>query len=291
MSFSVRTFQTILDDIQTARAWYCSIGVQTVGTRLELIEEEASSLIRDLEFAAPEQVVERWSKSETYYALSDGHAFGEIAREIGKIGPNLLPKKSLRVILEGPLHPQDEIRGDKSVNARNIFTELELAAHFSKNGVIVSGFDDLKFRLEGIDYSVQCKRLLSVARVAENIQKAYDQLKFDLATDRDRGFIALSVDKLMGTEGKGLRVANESDVTRKVWEQTEAFKRRFGSAWSRFIDPRVIGIFVISRFLCHTVVPNVIGPAYYVSMIPLVSNETFQGNDLRRIRHIVSQFN
>ena len=49
-------------------------------------------------------------------------------------------KKSLRVLLEGPLNPEDEIPGDESVNARNVFTELELAAYFSERGITPTGF-------------------------------------------------------------------------------------------------------------------------------------------------------
>ena len=110
-----------------------------------------------------------WNKEDTYYALSDGAAFGAIAREIRKIGPNLVPKKSLRILIEGPLSPLDEVLGDASVNARNVFTELELAAHFSEKGIPPTGFRDLRFNFRAVDYSVQCKRLLSASRVSENI--------------------------------------------------------------------------------------------------------------------------
>ncbi|MBI2987819.1 MAG: hypothetical protein HYY45_13730, partial [Deltaproteobacteria bacterium] len=205
--FSLRNFDQILEDIRAARAWYASIGIPTTGTRLELIEEKILDLTSELKSLSPEVVVERWSNTDTYYVLSDGAAFGRIAREIGKVGPNLLPKKTLRSLLEGPLSPRDEVPGDASVNARNLFTELELAAYFSERGIPLTGFDDLKFRFEEIDYSVQCKRLLSPSNVGENINKAYEQLKQrNLVADESRGFIALAIEKVMGLEGKILHV-------------------------------------------------------------------------------------
>jgi hypothetical protein len=288
MPFSVRGFNQILEDIQAARAWYTSIGIPTDGTRLELIEERVAALLADLKSERAEKVVERWSRAETYYVLSDGAAFGRIAREISKVGPNLMPKRSLRVLLEGPLNPQDEIPGDESVNARNIFTELELAAYFSEKGIPPTGFGDLSFRFREVNYSLQSKRLLSTSRVQENIQKAYDQLKGNLTTDDDRGLIALAVDKVMGLEGKIYRVDNDIDVTSEVYRFTDEFKRTFGPAWTGFIDTRVIGILVVFRFLCHTAKLNVIGPAYYVDVLPLVSEHTLQASDLLRLREVVS---
>jgi hypothetical protein len=275
-------------DVQCARAWYTSIGISTDGTRLELIEERVAALLADLKSEPAEKVVERWSKAETYYALSDGAAFGRIAREITKVGPNLMPKKSLRVLLEGPINPEDEVPGDKSVNARNIFTELELAAYFSEMGIPPTGFGDLRFRFKEVTYSLQCKRLLSTSRVQENVHKAYDQLKGNLTTDDDRGLIALAADKVMRLEGKIYRVENEPDVSSEVYKLTEEFKKTFGPAWAKFIDTRVTGILVIFRFLCHTVKLNVIGPAYYVVVLPLVSVQTLQASDLCRLRGVAS---
>jgi hypothetical protein len=288
MSFSIRGFDQILLDVQEARAWYELLGISTEGTRLALIEERVTALLADLKSEPPEKVVKRWNKVDTYYVLSDGAAFGAIAREIRKIGPNLVPKKSLRILIEGPLSPLDEVLGDGSVNARNVFTELELAAHFSKKGIPPTGFRDLRLNFQAVDYSVQCKRLLSAPRVSENIGKAYDQLKTDLVTDNDRGLIALATDKFMGLEGKILPVENEADVSAEAFRLAEEFKKKYGGAWSKFVDPRVVAILLISRFLCYSVGPNVIGPAYYINVLPLVSEAALQATDLRRLREIVS---
>ena len=286
--FSLRNFSQILIDVQSARDWYASIGISTEGTRLELIEKRVAALLIDLKSEPAEKVVERWGTAETYYVLSDGAAFGRIAGEISKIGPNLTPKKSLRVLLEGPLNPQDETPGYGSVN-RNIFTELELAAYFSEKGISPTGFGDLRFRFNEVNYSLQSKRLLSTSRVQENIQKAYDQLKRDLTTDEDRGLIALAVDKVMGLEGKLYRVEGEIDLTAEVYRLTEEFKKMFGFAWARFIDTRVTGILVILRFLCQTTKLNVIGPAYYVNVLPLATEQTLQASEFLRLRYVVSQ--
>lgn len=288
--FSLRTFDKILDDVREARVWYESIGISTTGTRLQLIEERIVELLSDLQSSTPELVVEKWDTTDTYYALSDGAGFGRISREISKVGPNLLPKKTLRSLLEGPLSPKDEILGDASVNARNLFTELELAADLSEKGIQPTGFDDLSFRFEGVSFSIQCKRLLGSSRetVKANIDRAYNQLKRNLQSDRDRGLIALAIDKVMGLEGKILRLEEEADLTTEVHRLVEEFRIKYGHSWWGFIDPRVVGIIIILRFLCYTVKQNVVGPAYYIAFANLASPEAFQASDLELLRSLTT---
>jgi hypothetical protein len=284
VGFFLRDFNQILEDIRQARTWYESIGIGTDGTRVALIEERVGALLVDLKWRPAKEVVERWHRAATYYALGDGMGFGRIAREIAKVGPSLLPKKNLRTLLEGPLEPQDEVLGDASVNARNIFTELELAAYFSERGIAPKGFDDLRFCVGTVEYSVQCKRLLSPSRVNENVEKAYQQLKKNFLKDDDLGLIALATDKMMGLEGKILRVENEAVVTAEAFRLAEEFTATYASAWSAIADSRVIAILLIARFLCLSVEHNVVAPAYYINILPTVSKDV----DRIRLREIVS---
>jgi len=279
MAFTLRAFDRVLEDIREARDWYSELGINTAGTRLETIEQRATLLLGDMERLPREEVVERWSNTDTYYVLSDGVAFGRIAREIGKLGPNLLPRRKLRTILEGPLVPTDEVAGHSSVNARNIFTELELAAKMSECGIIPTGFDDLQFSFRGTDFALESKRLVSRRRVRYNVEEAYGQLHRRLSTDQHRGLISLTLEKVMDLEGKILRLEPGDSPNEAVIEVIRDFDSRFGQPWKNFVDTRVVGILLIVRFLCFTVSSNVIGPAYYLVMRPLVRPDRFQSSD------------
>jgi len=288
--FSLLPFDQILDGIQETRAWYEeSLGIPTAGTRLELIHAKTAELIRDLNSSLiREDIVERWSNFDTYYAISDGAGFGKICREIRQIGPNLLPKKTLRAILHGPLSPTDENPSDGSVNARNLFAELELAADLSEKGIKPSGFDDLQFDFDGVPFAVQCKRLMSPRSVANNIQRAYEQLQRNLVTDHHRGLIALTAERVLNLDGRILRVEKEEDLLSEVHRLIEEFRTRFGHPWWNFVDTRVVGLIIVLRFLCYTVRHNVIGPAYYVSFINLASPECLQASELKRLQALTS---
>ncbi|MFQ5853072.1 MAG: hypothetical protein ACE5JU_21135 [Candidatus Binatia bacterium] len=135
---------------------------------------------------------------------------------------------------------------------------------------------------------MQCKRLLSLSRVGENVEAAYNQLKRNLVTYNDRGFIALAIEKLMGLEGKILPVKAEDDLNREFLRLAEDFRLTLDRSWRTFVDPRVTAIIIILRLLCYTVKCNVIGPAYYIDFLNLASPEAFQATDLEQLRQLVS---
>lgn len=288
-AFSLRTFGQVLEDVRQARAWYSDLGIRTAGTRLETIEDRTTALVTDLGTLPPEEVVRRWDSTETYFVLTDGVGFGKIAREIGKVGPSLLPRRKIRALLDGPLVPTDETPGDGSVNPRNLFTELELAATLSDKGIVPTGFDDLQFTFHANDFSVEAKRLHSRRRVQDNVGEAYRQLQKRLRTDRARGLIALGLDKVMDLEQKILRVEPPDTPDREVISLVEDFISRFGRSWQSFVDTRVIAIILIVRFFCYNVARNVIGPAYYLVVIPLVNSGALQGADQNLLLSLASQ--
>jgi hypothetical protein len=290
-SFEHRSFAQILGDIHAARAWYGSLGIPTKGTRVELIESAVQDLQRDLTSLPPEEVVDKWSNPETYYALSDAAGFGAIAREVGKVGPNLMPRLNLRRILSGPILLGDEVPHQGNTDARNIFVELELAAKISEKGLPLLGFDDLQFQFDQRRYHVQCKRLHSdsAASVQQNVDAAYRQLGKTMSTDHDRGFIVLAVEKVLGLVGKVWTSGPNDSLENEVHRLTDQFCERFRSSWEQFIDPRVIGIMLILRFLCYTPSSNVNGPAYFLSVIPLVSPDTLQASEVSRIQTLVAR--
>ncbi len=286
--FSSRTYEQILTDVRAAREWYESIGIKTNDTRLELIERRICGVIQDISSLSlsREMVVERWDNPDTYYALNDGVAFGRIAREIGKVGPNLLPKKILRNLLEGPLSPLDEVSGDKSVNARNYFTELELAAYFSEKGIPSKGFDDLKFQFQGANFVVECKRLLSPSRVHENMDQACNQLKKNMVTKEHRGLIALAIEKVMELDKKkfvfeGREYLGEC-LDYEVYKLIEEFLKKFKPHWQKF-DRRISGIIFICRFLYQLVKPSMISSAYIISFLDLNTVKVFGAKDYGKV--------
>jgi hypothetical protein len=142
-----RSIGLILVDVLQACKWFEKIGISTTGTRLEAIRGYLDELLNP---TTPEAkpLGEDATEEDIYYALSDGAGFGLIAAEMAKLSSQLLPRRTLRDNLQGPLAASKEEPGSTS-DARNKFVEIELAAYFSSAGFKLLGFDDLKFEFEG----------------------------------------------------------------------------------------------------------------------------------------------
>lgn len=153
MRIQFRSFQDVLDGVRQARRWYEDLGVPTQGTRLELLEKNIGELSELASCGPSEKLLLRLETSNQLQLIADAAGFGKIARQLPKVGQNLLRRHKLRQIIDGPLDQTDERPSGPTAQARNIFTELELASDFLEKGLEIKGFDDLKFSFESRDAS------------------------------------------------------------------------------------------------------------------------------------------
>lgn len=119
-------------------------------------------------------------------------------------------------------------------------------------------------------FSVQCKRLGSRRKIPHSIKKAYEQLQRVPQDEMHKGLIALSVEKIFGLDGPWLPAMREDDIVREVLRWTHTFTYEHHDSWMDFTDRRVIGLVLVFKILCHTLPQNVVGPAYYPTIVPLV---------------------
>ena len=124
--YAIQTLDEIIDDLGKAIAWFQSIGLPTHETRLQAIHHY---LFDQINFPDPDA---RLPEYDHYSVINDAAAFALIATECSKLPSNLLPRRTLRDALYGPLPPSNE--DAQSSDSRNKFFELELAAHLSLAG-------------------------------------------------------------------------------------------------------------------------------------------------------------
>src|SRR6202035_2660074 len=238
MAFTFDGYEEISADLDQASKWFEKIGLSTTGSRLNALQTLLRAFLVDMQSLPREEVVAKWSANKTYYALADARGFARIAREIGKM-PHRLPLHKLRTILSGPLDPTDENPSDATVQARNFFAELELAADLSSKGLPIIGFDDVQIRFDGRDLYFECKRIHSASRVAANVNKAVEQLSTKMPDDRARGFITVVLDRLTGVDRMILRVYNDEEVTTAAQEQVSKFLERYAAEFQPPVDTRI----------------------------------------------------
>ncbi len=124
-----------------------------------------------------------------------------------------------------------------------------MAANLSSAGFKLLGFDDLKFEFEGHQYMVECKRPSHEGTLDNNIEKAYRQLRGKLDHSSDRGIVAVAVEKVSSLERRIHHVESASSATAFAVSITKEFGTRVAKYERKWIDPRVVGILAIIRFL------------------------------------------
>jgi hypothetical protein len=197
---------------------------------------------------------------DAYYAVSDGAGFGLIAEEMAKLPSHMLPRRTLRDLLQGPLAPFDET--PQNSDARNKFVELEMAAYCSRAGFRLLGFDDLTFEFEGVEYQVECKRPFSAKTLEPRTSEAYEQLRRKLKRDNSRGIIAIAVEKVFNLDRNFQRVRSQSPISEVGSKVADEFLTKIDRLHRSWVDTRVVGVVAIIRFLVKVEDSNAAGPSY-----------------------------
>ena len=288
MSIYVRSLGKICVDAYEACEWFQSLPIsKSPNNRLEQINNYISYKLLNPATPEGESFEHGIADIDTYYVLSDGAGFGLIAKEMKKLSPQLCPKGTLRDILQGSLKPSDETTNDS--DARNKFVELELAAHLSKAGFKLLGFDDLKFEIEGIEYQVQCKRPSNIRTLDSNIERAYQQLEARLHQNDSRGIIAIAVEKIFDLDQGFQSMLSSSDISEFGKQIGQKFKTKVDKFNSQWVDTRVVGILAIIRFLFRIEGTQEVGASYNCGLIMFASFKFAQEADEQRLLRMVSQ--
>jgi len=276
-------------NVNNACVWYESLGFDLTGTRLEQIRDYLGYKL--LNPGTPEGAA--WengtANEDAYYAASDGAGFGLIAEEMKKLSSDKLPRGTLRDLLRGPLVPSDQTPDNS--DPRNKFVELEMAAHCSRAGFKLLGFDDLTFKFEGVEYQVECKRPFRAKALERRTSEAYKQLSPKLKRDDSRGLIAIAVEKVYNLDRNFQTVRSKSDISGIGLKVADKFRTDTEKLHWQWVDHRIVGVVAIIRFLVKIEDSHAAGPSYNSILVMRASPEAGQAADSSRLNRMVQQLN
>ena len=196
-----------------------------------------------------DSLIAKKGNEELWFSLLEATPFESIYEAFKHLKDHEIPKRKLTDILSGPFLPKEEESGTSSVNNRNYLFELELASKLKSKGITITGFDDVKFQFESIDFIIECKRIFSDRTVRANIEKAYEQLKKQMGTnEKKRGIIALSIEKICQTDHLYFE-ATEAKTETRINQYIDSFIKDNKQYWEKIVDIRIIGIFIILKFI------------------------------------------
>ena len=95
MAIQIKNIGKIAIDIKQACDWYTSQHIDINGKRLDEIREHVVFCLMNPATVEAKSFEKGIVTEKDYYALSDGAAFGLIARELSKLKPHILQKSTI----------------------------------------------------------------------------------------------------------------------------------------------------------------------------------------------------
>lgn len=286
MSFSSKTLDELVTGLEATSEWFESLGIAVGGSRLEAIRDRLTELEVIFRDGGDAALRRSWNNLDTALVLADTLAFTSISSQFRQLKPDLIPRRHLRTVLDGPLMVQDENPSTGAVNARNIFFELELAADLMSRGIVLDGFDDIRFSFAGRAIRIECKRLHSEKRVEENIATAFTQLRTKMAETGEYGIVALALERLTAMDRAIQPIYSDYEIKERVEDLLAQFLHRHPTCFDSPVDTRVIAILVVFRLIVDSKSRGILGRAFASPLVPLVEREHLQAAEADFIRDL-----
>lgn len=285
------TYEEMLLNLIKFAAWLKQLRVNTKSSRLEEVINCITMLVESQKAKKLEQLIAEVAGEYFYYGLSEANAFIYVYNSLKSLPNDKIPRKLLKEIIQGPFLAKDEVSGGANVNNRNFLFELEMAAKLASRDLEITGFEDVQFAYEHYNFAMQCKRLISSRNIAYNVEKAYGQLKPMLNGRNARGIIALSIEKIIEADKNILVVNDVREIQPRILENSLHFINEYRWSWQNIIHPKVISVWVLTKFLAHIKDINLLTTVYHIDIVPLCLPSSGQGADynlLKRLRNVIA---
>ncbi len=289
-------FDTIRERLQETEVWLNGVGIKTDENRFSAIVEQLNTICDYKAKAKIQELVDHFDNELLWYALLESHAFLDIHKAFGKLKNHQIPRSKLTEIIKGSFLPKDEDTETQNTQSRNTLFELQMAAKINIAGINVIGFDDVDFVLDEQTFNVQCKRIHSLKRIKDNVQKAYEQIQYRLkanekqkADKKQKAIICISIDKLTEKDGKILRVKTDKDVGPEMVRITSAFIEANRECWHNYIDIRLIAVFVYFQAAAIIEDLNILTRCQQLEIDPIANPEYLQYREFILITDLVKK--
>jgi hypothetical protein len=242
------TFAEVITDLEKALAWLEGMRIST-GTKrhatylrtLKMIDKEwqARGDMRAADVPVDPKLMTT-AAAEAFQVIRVWRAFA--GRE-----PRGLRKK-LRILAGGPVLEREENPAKSGNSARDCGFELEVAAYFSGVGdVDLTRGVDVVVPFQGMSLFLECKRPSSAAMIAENLDRASDQIMDELGGTRlaSYGIPAISVVKAEWAGGVVFKATKMAQVhgTLRSWMK-RVDEDYLGPWFRRQTDGRMLAVLV-----------------------------------------------
>lgn len=246
------TFEEQLSILENCSKWLAQIGINITNTRFEKILTLLRVIVDHYKQDNVSELFNKYSEATLFYVLTDATSFVELFHFLKDKKNHEIPRKKLKDSINGPILPWEEKTEQGTSHSRNTIFELETAILFHKSGFEIKDFDDVRFLFDNYTFNVQCKRIHSPKRIADNVKQAATQISKQTGNkSKVKGIIFLCIDKLTETEDAILEVNHENEVEPHLHKLTREFIQTYNHLWQNLININIIGTAIFVKILAN----------------------------------------
>jgi cell division protein ZapA (FtsZ GTPase activity inhibitor) len=249
--FDTIKFEEQLAILKSCELWMVEeIGIKIVDSRFEKIVNMLDIIVDHYQRDEVHELMQKYDEATLFYILTDAATYIKIYDFFKTKKSHEIPRKKIVESIKGPILPWEEEPDKGTAHNRNICFELETAVWIHKSDIEIENFDDVQFVFSGHQFNVECKRVHSMKKIADNIDKAAHQISEKMKNGtRMRGIICLCIDKLIDKEGKILQVNQVNDVGPHLDKLAIDFIKNYSHLWQKLLNINILGTAIVVNIL------------------------------------------
>ena len=251
-TFNTITFEKQLSILENCSRWMVQIGIDLTNTRFEKILTILRVIVDHYKQDNISELYNKYSEATLFYVLTDATAFMKIFLFLKDKKSHQIPRRKIIESISGPILPWEEEPKQGTSHSRNTIFELETAVLFHESGLEIKDFDDVRFLFDNYAFNVQCKRIHSPKRIADNVKEAATQISNQNGNKpKVKGIIFLCIDKLTEKEKVILEVNHENEVGPHLDMITREFIQTYNHLWQNLININILGTAIFIKILAN----------------------------------------
>ncbi len=243
--FQTRDFGELAKDMAVATTWLADMGYDYAKTR---VGNYSKHLIEIAEYNKSGEMGKLLSKGNYFELITSLYEAQELVRiyQVFHAYDDSSLFKKLGYFIKGPRSYVDENPSTSSNLARNTAFELSLAAEMASAGfkIVITEDYDIGFEVDGKQIIIECKRPQVDHQVNGNIKGALRQLNSRYTDKKQRGLIALSIDRIINPDFKSLNVDFPEQLGERLSDIADSFIESNMRKWQYPQDTRTIGAII-----------------------------------------------
>jgi len=249
--YSKTSYGDVQAEFEKTIAWFGKYAPGAFKRRFALYRRDIAELVEAFNEGRVDELLKTRTVESLTNSMAEALELGMIRKGLASLlGQDEELARRIRKTIKGPEYAKQEQTDTSTNEPRNYAFELVIASYCAaaEYRIDLTEVADLAFEDDGRKIFIECKRPASVKAIGSNVSKALSQLtkRYDATNfaGLKRGFVALSISKIINREQRLLSVRTEAYLSKQLGSIVERFIREHERSWQRALDIRTLGVIV-----------------------------------------------